>query len=179
MNLACRLSGALGLAALVLSSSTSTAAPTTDSRVAAFRALLAEQWQHTLEANPESATILGDRRYNDRWADASLAHIKTEHAATIAYLKRFGLVTDLCRSPISLCHLGLECEGADAEHPSSTPNASQKRALNPRWAASATAMTVRRCMQSGRSDPCLRLTTCHGVDLSALQAAPEASRNVT
>jgi hypothetical protein len=25
-----------------------------------------------------------------------------------------GLVTDLCRSPISLCHLGLECEGADA-----------------------------------------------------------------
>ena len=25
-----------------------------------------------------------------------------------------GLVTVLCRSPISLCHLGFECEGADA-----------------------------------------------------------------
>jgi hypothetical protein len=27
---------------------------------------------------------------------------------------RFGLVTVLCRSPISLCHLGFEREGADA-----------------------------------------------------------------
>jgi transposase InsO family protein len=59
------------------------------------------------------------------------------------------------------------------------PSAWRRRVLSPLSAAWATAMTVRRCMQSGRSDPCLRLTTCHGVDLSALQAAPEASRNVT
>jgi len=29
-------------------------------------------------------------------------------------LDRYGLVTVLCRSPISLCHLGFECEWADA-----------------------------------------------------------------
>ena len=39
--------------------------------------------------------------------------------------------------------------------------------------------TVRLCGQSGRPDPCLRLTLCHGVDLSALQAAPEVQRDVT
>ena len=36
------------------------------SRVQALNALLAEQWQHTLQNSPEFATILGDLRYNDR-----------------------------------------------------------------------------------------------------------------
>lgn len=58
-------------------------------RVAALNALLAEQWQHTLQNSPEFATILGDLRYNDRWSDASLAHIAAEHQATADFLKRF------------------------------------------------------------------------------------------
>jgi uncharacterized protein (DUF885 family) len=58
-------------------------------RVAALNALLAEQWQHTLQNSPEFATILGDLRYNDRWSDASLAHAAAEHKATVNFLARF------------------------------------------------------------------------------------------
>lgn len=59
------------------------------SRVATLNALLAEQWQHTLQNSPEFATILGDLRYNDRWSDLSLAHAAAEHQATAGFLKRF------------------------------------------------------------------------------------------
>lgn len=58
-------------------------------RVKVLDALLAEQWQHQLEANPESATVLGDLRYNDRWNDVSLAHVQREHKVTEDFLKRF------------------------------------------------------------------------------------------
>src|ERR1700744_2181164 len=61
-------------------------------RVKAFDALLAEQWQHQLEASPESATTLGDLRYNDRWSDASLAHVQSERNVTQGFLKRFEAV---------------------------------------------------------------------------------------
>ena len=73
------------------------AAPTTQgaakqcvaTRVAALNALLAEQWQHTLQNSPEFATILGDLRYNDRWSDASLAHAAAERKVTADFLRRF------------------------------------------------------------------------------------------
>ena len=58
-------------------------------RVKALDALLAEQWQHTLKNSPEFATILGDLRYNDRWSDASLAHMAAENKVDQDYLKRF------------------------------------------------------------------------------------------
>ena len=58
-------------------------------RVQALNALLAEQWQHTLQNSPEFATILGDLRYNDRWSDLSLAHAAAENKATADFLKRF------------------------------------------------------------------------------------------
>ena len=35
-------------------------------------------------------------------------------AAAVLNFEHFGLVTVLCWSPISLCHVGLECERADA-----------------------------------------------------------------
>ncbi|MFC5579515.1 DUF885 domain-containing protein [Rhodanobacter terrae] len=59
------------------------------SRVKALNALLAEQWQHTLQNSPEFATILGDLRYNDRWSDFSLAHAAAENKVTADFLKRF------------------------------------------------------------------------------------------
>jgi uncharacterized protein (DUF885 family) len=59
------------------------------SRVQALNALLAEQWQHTLQNSPEFATILGDLRYNDRWSDLSLAHAAAEYKTTADFLKRF------------------------------------------------------------------------------------------
>jgi uncharacterized protein (DUF885 family) len=60
-----------------------------DSRVKALNALLAEQWQYTLQNSPEFATILGDLRYNDRWSDGSLAHIAAENKTAQDFLKRF------------------------------------------------------------------------------------------
>lgn len=58
-------------------------------RVKALNALLAEQWQHSLENAPEFATILGDLRYNDRWSDASLVHVAAERKVTEGFLRRF------------------------------------------------------------------------------------------
>ena len=58
-------------------------------RVKALDALLAEQWQHTLQSSPEFATILGDLRYNDRWSDMSLAHAAAERKVDADFLKRF------------------------------------------------------------------------------------------
>ena len=67
------------------------ASPSADvsARVKALNALLAEQWQHTLENSPEFATILGDLRYNDRWSDVSLAHQAAERKVNADFLKRF------------------------------------------------------------------------------------------
>jgi uncharacterized protein (DUF885 family) len=67
------------------------AAPASDvaTRVNALNALLAEQWQHTLESSPEFATILGDLRYNDRWSDYSLAEHRKEQKIDADFLKRF------------------------------------------------------------------------------------------
>ncbi|MBD8898502.1 DUF885 domain-containing protein [Rhodanobacter sp. DHG33] len=61
----------------------------TAQRVKALHALLDEQWQHELQEDPESATTLGDLRYNDRWIDGSLAHVRSEHEVTENFLRRF------------------------------------------------------------------------------------------
>ncbi|MEO7051649.1 MAG: DUF885 family protein, partial [Rhodanobacter sp.] len=55
----------------------------------ALNALLDEQWQFNLKNSPESATALGDLRYNDRWTDPSLAHLAAVHQATEGFLQRF------------------------------------------------------------------------------------------
>lgn len=55
----------------------------------ALDALLAEAWQYQLRESPELATTIGDYRYNDRWADDSLAHIAVIRKATAALLGRF------------------------------------------------------------------------------------------
>ena len=54
--------------------------------------LLDEQWQYTLRESPEFATIIGDLRYNDRFSDASLAHIQQQHKDNEAFLKRFAAI---------------------------------------------------------------------------------------
>jgi len=47
------------------------APPSVDERRHQLTALLDEQWQYTMKTSPEFASILGDRRYNDRWSDLS------------------------------------------------------------------------------------------------------------
>ncbi|HVT05211.1 MAG TPA: DUF885 family protein [Thermoanaerobaculia bacterium] len=71
--------------------STSMAAPVKSLQVRrkSLNALLDEYWQLTLRENPEFASILGDKRWNDRLSDLSLEQIETHFAGDKAYLKRF------------------------------------------------------------------------------------------
>ncbi len=53
-----------------------------------FRTLIEEAWEWRLENDPVFASTLGDRRYNDRWADSSLAGIDARHADVREFLRR-------------------------------------------------------------------------------------------
>ena len=58
-------------------------------RVKALNQLLQEQWEYTLKNNPETATTLGDLRYNNRWTDLSKNQIEKDKKSTQNFLKRF------------------------------------------------------------------------------------------
>jgi uncharacterized protein (DUF885 family) len=51
-----------------------------------LHALFDAEWQRGLRESPESATVFGDHRYDDRWTDLSLAAIATRAAADRAAL---------------------------------------------------------------------------------------------
>ncbi|EXB10103.1 hypothetical protein J514_2987 [Acinetobacter sp. 1396970] len=55
----------------------------------ALNQLLQEQWEYTLKNNPETATTLGDLRYNDRWTEFSKNQIEKDKKTTQNFLKRF------------------------------------------------------------------------------------------
>ncbi|EXH74045.1 hypothetical protein J595_02081 [Acinetobacter sp. 1592897] len=55
----------------------------------ALNQLLQEQWEYTLKNNPETATTLGDLRYNDRWTESSKNQIEKDKKTTQNFLKRF------------------------------------------------------------------------------------------
>ncbi|MEJ7883030.1 DUF885 domain-containing protein [Acinetobacter baumannii] len=58
-------------------------------RVKALNQLLQEQWEYTLKNSPETATVLGDLRYNDRWTEISKTQIEKDKKTTQNFLKRF------------------------------------------------------------------------------------------
>ena len=62
--------------------------PANADSTAEFKAILDEVWQWQLETQPLFASNLGDRRYNDRWADSSLDAISRQHGQTRAFLRR-------------------------------------------------------------------------------------------
>ncbi|HEV7669396.1 MAG TPA: DUF885 family protein [Thermoanaerobaculia bacterium] len=55
----------------------------------ALDALLAEQWEYNLKVNPEFASILGDKRYNDRLSDNTPEAIAENYRQTAEWKKRF------------------------------------------------------------------------------------------
>jgi uncharacterized protein (DUF885 family) len=59
----------------------------------AFAALLAEDWQYHLAHSPTYASISGDRRWNDRWDDLSLAGIEAGHQHDVAFLEKLAKLT--------------------------------------------------------------------------------------
>jgi uncharacterized protein (DUF885 family) len=85
MKIKSRLSAVFTLSALALSLSASAASNATQT----LKELFAEQWEYQLKTQPETATVLGDYRYNSRWTDLSLAAFKRQRLATEAFLKRF------------------------------------------------------------------------------------------
>lgn len=55
----------------------------------ALAALLEEHWEYSLRTQPELASIMGDRRYNDRWSDFSAEAIADGIEQARRFLERF------------------------------------------------------------------------------------------
>jgi uncharacterized protein (DUF885 family) len=79
------VSGFLMAAGLTLTA----APPDLESRRKAMKDLLAEHWEYTLSNNPEFASILGDKRWNDKVTDFSQEAIDKNLARAKEFLTRF------------------------------------------------------------------------------------------
>ena len=64
-------------------------APGLEERRQALDRLLDEQWQYNLRTNPEYASLLGDKRYNDQVGDASPEAVRRDLDQTRGFLARF------------------------------------------------------------------------------------------
>jgi uncharacterized protein (DUF885 family) len=60
-----------------------------DARRKQLEALIKDQWEYVLRTSPELASILGDKRYNDKLSDFSQAAIERDQKVTREYLKKF------------------------------------------------------------------------------------------
>ena len=67
-------------------------APDLDARRKEFRKLLDEQWEYVLSHSPEFASILGDKRWNDKLSDLSVQAILADEAMDRVFLKKFEAV---------------------------------------------------------------------------------------
>jgi uncharacterized protein (DUF885 family) len=66
-----------------------TAAPDLAARRAALDSLIKEQWDYTMRNSPEWASMLGDKRYNDKLSDFSQANIEADINISADFLRRF------------------------------------------------------------------------------------------
>jgi len=63
-----------------------------DDRRKELKQLIADEWEYEMRESPESATALGDYRYNDRWSDLSLAHVQQQKQDVGKWLARFNAI---------------------------------------------------------------------------------------
>lgn len=63
-----------------------------DKRRKALQDLLREHWEYTMRTQPEFASILGDKRYNDQSSDFSMAAIRKDVEETRRFVRRFEAV---------------------------------------------------------------------------------------
>ena len=75
-----------------LSAFCATDASNLDARRHQLNQLIADEWEYEMRESPEAATVIGDYRYNDRWDDASLAHVPVQRAALQEWLTKFAAV---------------------------------------------------------------------------------------
>ncbi len=84
------------LSALIISTVVSAAEPTAadlDRRRKALNDLIAEQWEYQLRTAPEYASILGDKRYNDKSSDLSEAALRRDAEHTRRFIRRFQAIS--------------------------------------------------------------------------------------
>lgn len=82
----------LGLLLCLAALSASAGAADT-SAVASLHALFDSAWERDLAESPVSASLLGDRRYDDRWADVSLAALERSHQLDRKVLEDLGRIS--------------------------------------------------------------------------------------
>jgi uncharacterized protein (DUF885 family) len=90
MNNSKRIGAASALLfSLILGAAHAADAPDLEGRRAALNTLIKEQWEYTMRTSPEWASLIGDKRYNDKWSDFSQRGIDADIVATSDFLKRF------------------------------------------------------------------------------------------
>lgn len=85
-NPACLVTLILFFATLSLSAAP---VPAPNPEQSQFKQLLADEWEYELRESPELATSIGDYRYNDRWSDSSLAHVRQQKHDLQQWLAKF------------------------------------------------------------------------------------------
>jgi len=73
-------------------SATAKQSQSVEQRLKNFHVLLDEQWEYVLRTNPEFASILGDKRFNDRLSEFSQAAIDRDIQQTRVFLEKFEAV---------------------------------------------------------------------------------------
>jgi uncharacterized protein (DUF885 family) len=69
------------------------------SQAKALHALFEAEWEYSMRENPTFASILGDKRYNDRWEDASLENIEKQHQHALAVQKKLAAIDRRALAP--------------------------------------------------------------------------------
>jgi len=82
------LSPASAPGTLAGASSSPASAATLEARRRELRAVIADQWEYAMRTQPEYATLLGDKRYNDRWSDPSDKAARADIEASRRYVAR-------------------------------------------------------------------------------------------
>jgi uncharacterized protein (DUF885 family) len=60
-----------------------------EARRKALNRLIADEWEYEMRESPQTATTIGDYRYNDKWDDASLTHVPKQREYLRKWLARF------------------------------------------------------------------------------------------
>jgi uncharacterized protein (DUF885 family) len=110
---------ALFLCSLFPASTVPQSPPTLESRRKALNDLLAEQWEYLLRTYPTVASILGDKRWNDKLDDFSQEAIDRNLEETQKFLTRFEAIDtsgfpeqEALNKPLMVRDLQMQLEGA-------------------------------------------------------------------